>query len=121
MVHTFVAENEDELNAIGRPALGGYLDVNLDLTLGLMAELGTGPAAHEAMTADDRAFVKERAIDQFLKESGFIVLEKDAPARAAEIHETGIDEIACLIDFGIPHEHVLRSLKRIAKLIAAPA
>jgi hypothetical protein len=28
----------------------------------------------------------------------------------------GVDEIACLIDFGVPHDQVLRSLEYIAEL-----
>ena len=39
-----------------------------------------------------------------------------APTLAAQLYDAGVDEIACLVDFGPPTDDVLRSLPHLARL-----
>lgn len=120
MAHTFVAETEEELLRVATPALDKYLDVHLELQSERAKGLGGTDAVAE-MDDDDRAFLKQRTIRQFIQESGFIVQEKDAAERLAEFAAIGVDEVACLLDFGIPFEDTMKSLARIAKLVTSGA
>jgi hypothetical protein len=40
----------------------------------------------------------------------------DGARTVADLRAIGVDEIACLIDFGVPHDEVLRSLRHLADL-----
>jgi hypothetical protein len=40
--------------------------------------------------------------------------------QAKRLSENGVDEIACLIDFGIGFNDVMSSLRRLSKLLASP-
>ena len=111
MAHTYVAESDADLKSVAAPALGKYLEVNLELQNERIKGM--------EMSADDRQFLKDRAVQQFIKESGVIVVENDLRKRTDELVGIGVDEIACLIDFGIPEEFVLKSLDRIAKFMGA--
>lgn len=113
MAHTFIADDEAELNRIAVPALNQYLDVNLEL----QAELVKG--IELTMTAEDKQFLRELAVRQFIKESGFIVTKAEMKKRVEELSAIGVDEIACLIDFGVSKDGVLKSLQRIADVMNA--
>ncbi|HZM00907.1 MAG TPA: MupA/Atu3671 family FMN-dependent luciferase-like monooxygenase, partial [Planctomycetota bacterium] len=123
MLHTFVGEDEDEVEERVRAPLERYLGSSLDLVKdhgwsfptfrrpGSAAADGTRPPADLAnLRPDERAELLAAARERYYGSSGLF----GTPERCLELvesaHAAGVDEIACLIDFGIPVDEVLDSL-----------
>ncbi len=64
----------------------------------------------------DREAILERSADRFLGGLGLFGTVDQATAVAAEARSVGVDELACLIDFGLEAERVLEGLPAIAEL-----
>ncbi|MEM6846867.1 MAG: amino acid adenylation domain-containing protein [Pseudomonadota bacterium] len=108
MVHTFLAPTTDAARTAVADPMRRYIIEATDLarSSGLGAEV-LGPAA-DAMV--------DNAVAQFLDTRGLFGTPRDALARVLEWQALGIDEIACLIDFGLPAEQVLAHLDHIFEL-----
>jgi len=119
MAHAYVGKDERSVLETAAPALRAYLHENLAIQQ-TNANLGrpTGPGNHDEvqLTEDDREFLVQRAASQFISESGFIGTKETCGESAARLYAVGVDEVACLIDFGIPLDETMRSLGRIAEL-----
>jgi hypothetical protein len=60
-------------------------------------------------------FLVERAFDRSF-EAGLLGTVAKAEAKIDQFREAGVDEVACLIDFGLPVETVLMGLRRLNQL-----
>jgi hypothetical protein len=58
------------------------------------------------------------ACDRYLTDASLIGTPASCHQYARRVSAVGVDEIACLLDFGIPDEEVLESLDWLAALIA---
>lgn len=54
-------------------------------------------------------------------ELSFVGTLEHCAEQAQRLHQNGVDEIACLIDFGIGHEEAMTSLQRLSTLIEPQA
>jgi natural product biosynthesis luciferase-like monooxygenase protein len=117
MSHTFVCDDPDEIQTLVRPAMSEYLRVNI----GMQRD-------HSIGAGEDRGFARltereaEKMIHAQVNSDLYSPLSfigtLDHCARQAEcLRESGADEIACLIDFGIGFEDVMSSLHRLSKLL----
>lgn len=61
----------------------------------------------------------EFAFLRYFDDSGLFGTVEDAVARVDQLSAIGIDEIACLIDFGVPSEIALDALVPLAEVVAA--
>jgi hypothetical protein len=77
---------------------------------------GTGDDDEVRLTDEDRQFLVQRATTQFVSESGFIGTKETCCENASRLYAAGVDELACLIDFGVPLDETLQSLRRIAEV-----
>ncbi|MFV0245149.1 MAG: MupA/Atu3671 family FMN-dependent luciferase-like monooxygenase [Qingshengfaniella sp.] len=59
------------------------------------------------------------AFERYFEESGLFGTVEDALSRVEEVKRIGVDEIACLIDYGIAPEKVLAGLEPLAEVRAA--
>jgi hypothetical protein len=107
MAHTFVVESEEAIRTVARPAIAEYLKVNV----------GMQPD-HSVGSRETRGFahISERETEILIRNQvsndcrgplSFIG-DLDRCAQQAEtLTKHGVDEIACLIDFGIAFEEVM--------------
>lgn len=111
MAHTFVGADDDHVWRIAGTALQRYLETRVDMDAKLYdgIELSDG----------DRAFLARRGVEQFLGETSLIGNPETCIARARRFHAAGVDELACLIDFGAPFDETMASLQRLIALRAA--
>jgi hypothetical protein len=111
MVHTFVGD-EAVIQNQGRAAYGEYLRTNLDL----QSERARGLGLSVNSTEDDIQFIISRATARMIDKVGLI----GSPGRCLEqsryLAELGVDEVACLIDFGADYEYVMASLQHVAQI-----
>jgi natural product biosynthesis luciferase-like monooxygenase protein len=119
MAHTFVAEDHDGIKTVARPAMAEYIKVNI----GMQKD-------HSVGTGDDRGFsrLSDRESEIMIRaqvskdlhgELSFVGTLDQCVQQAERLSESGVDEIACLIDFGIGIEDVMASLRRLSMLSGA--
>ena len=111
MAHTFVAKDEDQVWSVAGPALQRYLEKRVDMD----AKLYEGLEVSDA----ERAFLARRGVQQFLGETSLIGTLETCTARAQQFYEHGVDELACLIDFGVPFDEAMASLERVLAIKTA--
>jgi natural product biosynthesis luciferase-like monooxygenase protein len=117
MAHAFVAESSDAVDRIVRPAMADYIQVNIAMQ-----------QDHDAGGREDRGFTRlsERERDVLTQAQvnkniygplSFVGTVDHCARQAACLKARGVDEIACLIDFGIGIEDVMGSLCRLSALV----
>lgn len=127
MLHTLIGEDRDEVRDLARGPMKDYLRSAAALikqyawafpafkrpqgaAQPLDLDLGT-------LTAEELDDILEFAFLRYFEDSGLFGTVDDALARVAQLKAIGVTEIACLIDFGLPAERVLRSLKPLAQVV----
>ncbi|MFS8097185.1 LLM class flavin-dependent oxidoreductase [Lentzea alba] len=112
MVHTFLGEDEDEVRDLVRGPMSDYLRSSLGLLLG--SQQGSARKIDpSSLREKDIDFLVERAFERYYDDGallGTVDKTRKIVDRAAGI---GVDEIACLIDFGLPQETVLSGLNHL--------
>ncbi len=71
------------------------------------------------LEADEMDAILEFAFLRYFDDSGLFGTVPEAIARVDQLSAIGIDEIACLIDFGVPADIALDALKPLAEVVAA--
>ena len=129
MVHTFISEDTDQVRELVRDPMKRYLRSAASL-VGNYADAwsaykrGAGsPVAATAMselTVEELEELYDFAFERYFQSSGlFGSVEKCAPLVDA-LQRAGVDEIACLIDFGVAPATVIEHLPWIARLKDLP-
>ncbi|MFE9429166.1 MupA/Atu3671 family FMN-dependent luciferase-like monooxygenase [Kitasatospora sp. NPDC006697] len=116
MLHTHLDPDPSAALDRARPPLKEYLRSSLDL-FGLR-QPGTAPVGTAAEA--DLDDLLEIAFQRFVP-SCLIGSPETALPLVTELAELGVDEIACLIDFGLPTDQVLAGLDALAALNKACA
>jgi natural product biosynthesis luciferase-like monooxygenase protein len=126
MLHAFVGDDPAAVREAVREPLKRYLGSSLEL---LKQYAWAFPAftrptdvsqdkgddlAH--LTAEERDVMLEHAFGRYYETSGLFGRPEDALRRVDEVRAIGVDEIACLIDFGIPTPVVLDHLDHLDRL-----
>ncbi|MEC3954101.1 MupA/Atu3671 family FMN-dependent luciferase-like monooxygenase [Nocardia sp. CDC153] len=109
MLHTFVGSDEAQVRKTVEGPFKSYLEDSVDLWR-------RGSEALESLDAKTRAKVLDFAFERYYRNNGLFGTPESAAAMVARLREIGVDEIACLIDFGIPDAEVLAGLETLAQL-----
>ncbi|MFK4082528.1 MupA/Atu3671 family FMN-dependent luciferase-like monooxygenase [Kribbella sp. NPDC020789] len=113
MLHTFVGEDDDVVRGIVKPPLERYLRSSLELVFG---PRDGGVAAAQQLRPGDVEFMVERSFDRYFERDGLLGGTAKVRAAVERFRALGVDELACLIDFGVPREQVLNALKHLNEL-----
>ncbi|MFI5496378.1 MupA/Atu3671 family FMN-dependent luciferase-like monooxygenase [Actinoplanes sp. NPDC051859] len=118
MLHTFVGADADEVLRTVREPFIQYLRGSLDLLRPLAAEQGLDPAD---LSGDDLDAVLEHAFHRYVHSSALIGTPEHCLEVLGRLTAIGVDEVACLIDFGVPTDEVLASLPALDAVRQAAA
>jgi natural product biosynthesis luciferase-like monooxygenase protein len=110
MIHTFIGEDYERVKEQVREAYRKYLFSNISL------QQAQGPEIPDFVSDDDKEAIIANAIERLFHSHGLVGDVDACAARVAELRSMGVDEIACLIDFGVEYESVMEGLKYIHKL-----
>ncbi|WP_084414630.1 MupA/Atu3671 family FMN-dependent luciferase-like monooxygenase [Chitinibacter tainanensis] len=110
MVHCFVHDNPDELNEWVTPALHEYLHSSADLWQ-------QGSKALHAQGAEEREKLIRFAAMRYRKSQALIGSTEECYAKLERWHELGVDEVACLVDFGLSAQQIKVGLQSLCKLV----
>ncbi|HEX4832619.1 MAG TPA: MupA/Atu3671 family FMN-dependent luciferase-like monooxygenase [Trebonia sp.] len=115
MLHTFLGESRDTVRDLVREPFIGYLATSFDLIARLLSKAGLDPAQ---VRADEVDYVVRRSFDRYFDTSGLFGTVADGAAMVRRLAAIGVDEIGCLIDFGVDPELTLAHLKHLVELKA---
>lgn len=124
MAHTYLGEFEADVEHTATVALRAYIETNLEMQRA--NALGKRHATDGGMKGDgtevrtlsvtDQHFLVERATKQFIVEAGLIGTVEACREKALRLYNIGVDEVACLVDFGVPVAEILRSLQLVSEM-----
>jgi natural product biosynthesis luciferase-like monooxygenase protein len=129
MAHTFVGDSDDAVRTIAKPAMAEYLKVNIDMQKdhsigtrddrGMLRKTSWVKPELSSLDAHETEIMIEFQVRHNLSSPLRFIGTFDQCAQQAErLSENGVDEIACLIDFGIGFNDVMASLRRLSILLA---
>lgn len=127
MLHTFLAASRDEAREIAREPMKDYLRS----AAGLIKQYAWAFPAFKRPEGVNNAFdlqldgldaeeldaILDFAFERYFNDSGLFGTVEDALARTEELKRIGVDEIACLIDYGIERATVLDGLRPLAQVV----
>ncbi|MCC3304024.1 MupA/Atu3671 family FMN-dependent luciferase-like monooxygenase [Sneathiella sp. HT1-7] len=129
MLHTFVGEDEDQVRETVRGPMKGYLKSSVDLlrraswsspTFKQKADAsGVTPQEvfeKQELTDEETDALLDHAFERYYQTSGLFGTPDSCQELVREIARMGVDEIACLIDFGVDTDLVLKHLTYINDL-----
>ena len=106
MLHTFVGPDEDAVKQAVREPFKRYLESSVDLWQ-------VGESRLCDMSPRKRTDLLEYAFERYYQKTALM----GAPASCAKMVQAcaraGVDEIACLIDFGLPPETIMNGLEHL--------
>jgi len=127
MLHTFVGDSDEQVRAIVREPMKGYLRSSLDLVkqaawsfpafknrvdkpgeLDALLNGGLTPADFDALL--------DFSFERYYRTSGLFGSPEQCVAIVDKLRAMQIDEIACLVDFGIPSDVVMHSLPKLLEV-----
>ncbi|AGC44904.1 non-ribosomal peptide synthetase [Myxococcus stipitatus DSM 14675] len=110
MLHTFIGEDAAQVRAVVEKPFRDYLRSSADLMRGLGRTLGVDL---DTATEADLDRLAAQAFERYFETSGLFGTPRSVRERMEQLRALGVDEVGCLIDFGIPAETVLASLPRL--------
>lgn len=113
MLHAFVCESTEQALAISKQPFCNYLKAHISLES--MAQ-SVGRSHLVASTQDEDELITA-AFERYSKTSALIGCVEDCLIIVKELKKTGVNEIACLIDFGIAEEQILANMPYLAELM----
>ena len=114
MLHTFVGPDLSSVGDKVQKPFCSYLASSLDLARNLLRSIGHDVAAE--LTADDLEALLAHAFDRYYQTSGLFGTPESCLAMIDRLKLAGVDEVACLIDFGVDVESVLSNLVYLNEL-----
>ncbi|MFH8368350.1 MupA/Atu3671 family FMN-dependent luciferase-like monooxygenase [Streptomyces sp. NPDC018031] len=109
MVHTFVGPDPEVVRERVREPFRDYLASSLGLIAGLARTMGLGDDLG-ALPEEDLRTLLDHAFERFYGSAALFGTAEEVAERLDAIADTGVDEVACLIDFGVADDTVLESL-----------
>lgn len=128
MLHTFVGESDDAVREIVREPMKDYLRSSIKLILGFAwtfpafrrpgGDQAQSPADVdlESLTEEEIEAILDFAFDRYFEGSGLFGTPETCARMVDQCKGVGVDEIACLLDFGVETEAVLESLPRLKRV-----
>jgi len=109
MMHTFIGASAERVRATVRAPMLKYLEDSVDLWRQQSREL-------EGASEEERAKLLEFALLRYLRTHSLCGTPESHAPLVEELARIGVDEIACLLDFGVAADQVLASLPFLQRL-----
>jgi natural product biosynthesis luciferase-like monooxygenase protein len=116
MLHTFVGASREAVEAAVREPLSAYLKTSFGLLRSLAESAGLKQDPRQ-LPPGELDLLVARAYQRYVAAGAGLIGTPDSCAATVErLRQLGVDEVACLIDFGVPAEQVLASLTHLDEL-----
>jgi alkanesulfonate monooxygenase SsuD/methylene tetrahydromethanopterin reductase-like flavin-dependent oxidoreductase (luciferase family) len=114
MIHTYLDDDEDRAREAVREPLSAYMRSSLHLLLNAQLD-GRRKVDLSKLSEEDIDFMVARAFDRYF-DFGLLGSVPKAAEAVEAFRSIGVDEVACLIDFGLPADSVLSGLAKLDEL-----
>lgn len=114
MLHTYVGRDEAETKATVRGPFKAYLESSADLW-----QVGTDRL--KDLSERKKCDILEFAFERYYQKTGLMGGVASCRKMVRAVADAGADEIACLIDFGLPPEKIVSGLDNLNELRKGPA
>jgi natural product biosynthesis luciferase-like monooxygenase protein len=129
MLHTFVGESAADVRALVRTPMKEYLRSSINLikhyawSFPAVKTINAAPGAPTGdlfahLSPEDLDALLEHAFDRYFDSGGLFGTPETCLPMIDQIKDIGVDEIACLIDFGVDEDMVLEGLEHLNRLRA---
>ncbi|HEU4963755.1 MAG TPA: MupA/Atu3671 family FMN-dependent luciferase-like monooxygenase [Bacilli bacterium] len=115
MLHTYVDQDMDVVREKVREPFIQYLRSSFGLVENLVRSLQLDIDL-ENMTDADRDAVLAFSFERYFETSGLFGTPESCAVMVARLQAVGVDEVACLVDFGVDSTSVLASLEHLSAL-----
>jgi len=109
MAHTFIGDNNDTVREQVRSPLSHYLRSYINQ----FANVGYDP---EGATEEDKDTIVRIAFEHYFSNGSLLGTPNKCARLIDRLIEAGVDEIACLIDFGLDIDQIIESLHRLNEM-----
>jgi natural product biosynthesis luciferase-like monooxygenase protein len=120
MLHTFVGTDREAVRETVREPFSRYLASSFDLLVKAAEAAGADGAAMmrelKNVSEEDRRFLVAQAFDRYFESSGMFGTVEDCMAMLKQLAHVGVDEVACLVDFGVATDQVVDGFPHLARL-----
>ena len=114
MLHTFVGPDMEYVQSQVKAPLKDYLRSHMEHTSAVSQEKSGGK--EKVLSAEEEEELLEHAYQRYFRESSLIGTVDSCLETVKLLRAIGVDEIACLIDFGVSDEALKVGLEHLAKL-----
>lgn len=123
MLHTFLGTDLGEVKETVRAPFSAYIESAVSLEQKAAAAGGTISGGHRIepheLTPEMLAGLLDLTFERYFERAALMGTPETCRRFVWELKETGVDEIACLLDFGVPHHAAMRSLEILDELRAS--
>ncbi|MDB4987786.1 MAG: dhbF [Myxococcaceae bacterium] len=131
MLHTFVCADDEKARALAREPFGHYLESSFDLvkvaptmfpTYKQPSRISAEESAHDlaidpsTFTPEDMRALLDQAFDRYFDTAGLFGTPEHALGVVEQLKAIGVNEVACLVDFGIDTQTALDNLVHLDRL-----
>lgn len=113
MIHTFITKDEETVLRVAKEPFKNYLAQSIGLLRNLAAQVGIDA---DRISSSDMDVLLEHAFHRYHRTSALLGTPRSALEFATRLRSIGVDEIACLVDFGIDTDTVLANLPYLDEL-----
>jgi natural product biosynthesis luciferase-like monooxygenase protein/FkbM family methyltransferase len=113
MLHTFVGPDADAVREKVRQPFVNYLRSSFGLIKNLARSLGQDIEGKD-FTEDDMQALLSHAFDRYFETSGLFGTPESCVQIIERLKVIGVDEVACLVDFGVDFDSVMSSLNHLS-------
>ncbi|AKT41199.1 MupA/Atu3671 family FMN-dependent luciferase-like monooxygenase [Chondromyces crocatus] len=117
MLHTFVGEDREAVRAKVKKPFTDYLRTSIGLIENLIRSLGLSLDLR-TMSEQDMQDLLQFAFDRYFETSALFGTPATCAAMVERLREIGVDEIGCLIDFGVDVDATMESLRHVTAVMA---
>ncbi|WP_405644765.1 MupA/Atu3671 family FMN-dependent luciferase-like monooxygenase [Streptomyces sp. NBC_00019] len=115
LLHTYLGTDHATARAEALEPMSRYLRSSLQMRSAASA-VGAGPEDVATASEDDLDYLFRRAYDRYCDERALIGTPDSCAPLVETLREAGVDEIAALVDFGMPAERMRAGLEHLDAL-----
>lgn len=114
MLHTFVGSSDEQVYGVVRRPFGDYLRSSASLWM-------RGSTRLEELEPSLREAAIEHGFERYYRSAGLFGTPESCAGLVAQLARAGVNEIACLVDFGVDRRSVVEALRHLNVLREASA
>jgi alkanesulfonate monooxygenase SsuD/methylene tetrahydromethanopterin reductase-like flavin-dependent oxidoreductase (luciferase family) len=110
MLHTYVGTDLDQVREIVKEPMKAYLQTYINQFRPMAGESVVDPSSPEMQSLIDAVF------DHYFEQSSLLGTPDKCAAVIEKVAAAGVNDLACLLDFGLDHETTMQGLRHLAEL-----